>query len=379
MQRRKYWLLLFLVLFFLAAASPCAAADIVNVKADSAILVDAESGRILFGKEPERQLPPASMTKLMTLLLGVMALEDGRAMPNDKVTTTENAWRLGGSQIYLEPGEEMTYHDMLVAVAVGSANDACVAVSEHLEGSHESFVEKMNQTAKQLKMKNTHFVNAYGLPDPKHYTSAHDMARLAVFALKHPRILEYTSIKEYSLRNGEFKLFNTNKLLWWYRGADGFKTGWTNEAKYCLVSTVKRNGLRLVAVVMGSPEPRGNFRDSIALYNYGFARYAFKSFGERGSIHGLVKVGKGQQEAVEAVAERSIGVVCLKGEENQLVCRKSLASYLNAPIRAGQTIGTAKILRDGKVIKTVRLIARQSIPKRQFKESVQRTWSEIFF
>ncbi|HEX3011267.1 MAG TPA: D-alanyl-D-alanine carboxypeptidase family protein, partial [Syntrophomonadaceae bacterium] len=211
-------------------------ADTLDVKAESYILMDADSGKVICAKNEHKKLPPASMTKLMTLILAVEALEEGKASLKDKVVTSENAWKMGGSQIYLEPGETMTYEDMLISIAVGSANDACVAVAEHLEGTHQEFVKKMNEKAKFLGLKDTHFINSYGLPANDHYTSAYDMAVMARYALKYPKLLELTSIKEYNLRQGEFKLFNTNKLLWWYQGADGFKTGWTNEAKYCLTS-----------------------------------------------------------------------------------------------------------------------------------------------
>ena len=191
------------------------------------------------------------MTKLMTMI-SVEALDEGKVDLKDKVVSSENASKMGGSQIYLEPGEEMTYEDLLISIAAGSANDACVAVAEHLEGTNKNFVAKMNSRAREIGLKNTHFINSYGLPASGHYTSAYDMALMGRYALQHPRILEYTSIKEYPLRQGAFKLYNTNKLLWWYQGTDGYKTGWTNEAKYCLVSTVKRDDLRLIAVVMAS-------------------------------------------------------------------------------------------------------------------------------
>lgn len=193
------------------------------------------------------------MTKLMTMILAAQDLEEGKVTVKDKVVASEEAWKMGGSQIYLEPGEEMTFEDMMIAIAVGSANDACVAVAEHLEGTHQNFVDRMNRQAKMLGLKNTHFVNSYGLPAENHYSSAYDLAVMARYALQYPKILEYTSIKEYNLRQGEFKLFNTNKLLWWYEGTDGFKTGWTSEAKYCLTATAKRDGLRLIGVVMASP------------------------------------------------------------------------------------------------------------------------------
>lgn len=376
---RKWLSLLLVTVFITLMCGPAVAADeALSVTAESVILLDAESGKVLYQKNPDKRLPPASMTKLMTLVLGVEALKAERVNYDETVVASENAWRLGGSQIYLEPGEKMSYRDMMVAIAVGSANDACVAVAEHLEGTHEAFVEKMNKKAAELGMKNTHYVNAYGLHDPNHYSTARDMAILARHALNFPELLELTSIKEYDLRGGEFKLYNTNKLLWWYEGADGFKTGWHNEAKYCLVSTVKRNNLRLVAVVMGCPEARGNFRDSMAIYNYGFARYAYKGFVEPGAVCGLTRVGKGTSEAVEVVAEKSIGVICEKGQEKQVTWKSNIKSYVNAPVRKGDRLGEAQIFIDGKLVKRVPLVAAKNVPQASPLNTVKKAWMKIF-
>lgn len=375
----KKWLSFFLTLAMVLGLAPSARGDVLDIKAESAILMDASSGKILYAKNPDRRLPPASMTKLMTLFLAVESMDSGRTKPDERVTASENAWKLGGSQIYLEPGEEMSYRDMLISIAAGSANDACVAVAEHLDGSHEVFVERMNRKAKQINMKNTHFVNSYGLPDPKHLTSARDMAILGRYVLRNcPRVLEYTSIKEYDLRNGEFKLYNTNKLLWWYRGADGFKTGWTNEAKYCLVSTVNRDGLRLVGAVLGSPEPRGNFRDSMTMYNYGFARYAFKCFVPRGSICGLVKVGKGDRDVVEVIAAEDVGTICAKGDEKKLTWKKELNHYVDAPVKKGQVVGRATVYQGTSPVKKVNLIASQNVQRSSTWNFIKKMWREIF-
>jgi D-alanyl-D-alanine carboxypeptidase (penicillin-binding protein 5/6) len=251
------------VLAFSLWTPPIMAAE-VPLEADSAILIEARTGQVLYDKNSHQAQAPASVTKLMTLAVAFEAIENGKGELSDKVVTSENAWRLGGSQIYLEPGEEMTLEELLIAIAVGSANDACVAVAEHLFGTHEEFVEVMNEKARELGLKNTHFVNSYGLPAEGHYSSPYDMAQISRYALRFPKLLEMTSIKEYDLRGGEFHLYNTNKLLWWYKGADGFKTGWTNEARYCLASTAERDGLRLIAVVFGSPQRHGNFRQMIS-------------------------------------------------------------------------------------------------------------------
>jgi D-alanyl-D-alanine carboxypeptidase (penicillin-binding protein 5/6) len=364
MKNGRNLALIVLCTFLLGLVFPAASqAETLDVKAESYILMDADSGQVLLAQNEHNKMPPASMTKLMTLILAAQDLEAGKAALTDMVVTSENAWKMGGSQIYLEPGEKLSLEEMLISIAVGSANDACVAVAEYLEGSHEAFVERMNKTAQEMGLKNTHFVNAYGLPAEGHYSSAYDMAVIARAALQYPKVLEYSSIKEYELRNGAFKLFNTNKLLWWYQGADGFKTGWTNEAKYCLTSTVKRNGLRLVAVVMASPEPRGNFRDSMVLFNYGFAKYAFKSFFDQGNTCGSIKVGKGLTESLEVAAAADVGGICLKGEEKSLSYQQRLPGYIDAPVVKGQKVGEIEIYKDQTLTKKVDLVAAQDVPE----------------
>ncbi|HEX3011286.1 MAG TPA: D-alanyl-D-alanine carboxypeptidase family protein [Syntrophomonadaceae bacterium] len=380
--RRSVAGLLLLAFIFLIYQVPVAAAESaasnLNIKAESYVLIDADSGKILCAKDEHKKLPPASMTKLMTLILAAEALDKGKANLKDKVITSENAWKMGGSQVYLEPGETMSLEDMLIAVAVGSANDASVAVAEHLEGTQQDFVNLMNKKAGMLGLKDTNFVNCYGLPANQHYTSAYDMAVMARYALHYPRILEYTSIKEYNLREGAFKLFNTNKLLWWYQGADGFKTGWTNEAKYCLTATAKRNGLRLIAVVMASPETRGHFRDSMELFNYGFAKYAYKTFFTKDNVCGVVQVGKGVNDMVEAVAEEDVGAIYMKGDDAKITSEKHLLKYINAPVKKGQKLGEISIYKNGELQKKVNLNAARDIPKSGMIREIIKMFAEIF-
>ncbi|NLJ72758.1 MAG: D-alanyl-D-alanine carboxypeptidase [Syntrophomonadaceae bacterium] len=371
-------LISFLSLIYLNIATIPVNADVVEVKAASYILIDADSGQILLAKNEHNKLAPASMTKLMTLILAFEDLEAGKVGLKDKVIASENAWKMGGSQIYLEPGEEMTFEDMLISIAVGSANDACVAVAEHLEGTHKNFVLRMNQKAKMLGLKNTNFVNSHGLTAENHYSSAADMATMARHALNFPKLLEYSSIKEYNLRQGDFKLYNTNKLLWWYEGADGFKTGYTDAAKFCLTSTVKRDGLRLICVVMASPEQRGNFRDSMQLLNYGFAKYAYKSFFTKDSVSGSVKVGKGSVEDVEVVAEEDVGLIALKGEEKDITCEKQLITYIDAPIKEGQKLGEMVLYKDGIIKKKVNLIANHEVPKGGLVKEILKMLAETY-
>ncbi len=379
MIRKRNIVLAVIIIFIFAFIVPSpASADNVDVKADSYVLMDADSGKLLLARNENKRLAPASMTKLMTMILAVEALEEGRVELKDKVITSENAWKMGGSQIYLEPGEEMTYEEMLIAIAVGSANDACVAVAEHLEGTHQNFVDNMNKKAKLMGLKNTHFINSHGLSEKEHYTSAYDMAVIARYALAHPKILEYCSIKEYNLREGEFKLFNTNKLLWWYQGADGFKTGFTNEAKHCLTSTAKRDGLRLISVVMASPENHGNFRDSMQLLNYGFAKYSFKSFYSEGNVCGIVNVGKGIQDSVEAAASEDIGMIVLKGKENNITYQTDLLSYIDAPVNEGQKLGEILVYDDGDLQKKVDLTAASDVPRSGLIREILKMLAEMY-
>ncbi|HQD89985.1 MAG TPA: D-alanyl-D-alanine carboxypeptidase family protein [Syntrophomonadaceae bacterium] len=376
-RKRTVWILLCLILLILVAVSPVQAEQ-VEVEAESYVLMDADSGKVLLAKNEHKRLPPASMTKLMTMILAAQDLEEGKVSVKDKVITSEEAWKMGGSQIYLEPGEEMTFEDMMIAIAVGSANDASVAVAEHLEGTHKNFVDRMNKQAKMLGLKNTHFVNSYGLPAENHYTSAYDMAVMARYALQYTKILEYCSIKEYNLRQGEFKLFNTNKLLWWYEGTDGFKTGWTNEAKYCLTATAKRDGLRLIGAVMASPKQHGNHRDMMKLFNYGFAKYAYKSFFSRGSVCGVVQVGKGIGDSVEVIAEDDVGAIVEKGQEKKITTEKRLQNYVNAPVEKGQKLGEMRVYDDGNLVKEVNLVAASDVPKGGFLKEILKMLAETY-
>ncbi len=349
-----------------------------ETEAISAILMDAESGQVLYEKEPNKELAPASVTKLMTLLIAADAVESGRVKLTDKVTASENACKLGGSQIYLEPGETFPLEEMLISIAVGSANDACVAVAEHISGTHEAFVAEMNKKAKELGAKNTHFANAYGLPAEGHYTSAYDLALMGREALKYPLVRKLTNMKEYDLREGKFKLWNTNKLLWWYQGADGFKTGWTNEAKYCLASTVERDGLRLIAVVMGVPQVRGHFAESMKIYNYGFAKYAHKEFAPAGQKQGVVQVRKGIDSEVVAVTEKALGITAEKGKDKNIWVETKLNPDIEAPIKAGQKVGEVLLYRDNELLTTVNLVAEKAIGKAGIGQQINRTLRGVF-
>jgi len=350
----------------------------IETEATSAILMDAASGRILYEKESHKELPPASVTKIMTLLVAADAVAQEKVKLTDTVTASENACKLGGSQIYLEPGETFSLEQMLVAIAVGSANDGCVAVAEHINGTHEAFVEDMNRKAQELGLKNTHFVNAYGLPAEGHYTSAYDLALISREVLKYPLIRKLTSIKEYDLREGKFKLYNTNKLLWWYPGADGLKTGWTNEAKYCLASTVERNGLRLICVVMGVPQVRGHFAESMKIYNYGFAKYEFKQFASAEEKQGIVKVSKGVEDEITAITETSLGATVEKGKDKNFWVETKLNPEISAPIEKGQKLGEVLLYQSDQLQATVNLIADHAVARAGVVDQLTRTMKGVF-
>lgn len=382
-----FWQALLLTVVFTFTAAGAAAAQVppppapageLTTTAEAAVLLDAAQGQVLYAKEPHKRLPMASVTKLMTMLLALEAVEQNRTGMNETVVASENAWKMGGSQIYLAPGEKMSFRDMLIAVAVGSANDASVALAEHLAGSEEAFVQMMNEKARELGMKDTRFVNCTGLPAEGHYTSAYDLALLMREALNHPLFMELSAIKEYDLRGGRFKLWNTNKLLWFYEGTDAGKTGWTNEARYCLASSARRGNLRLIAVVLGTPEPKSHFRESIKLYNYGFARYKALELAARETVIRQLPVAQGTVNTVAVVPARPVTVVLPKGQDKGVTARVELPARLTAPVGAGQKVGSYHVLKDGQELLAVDLVTRDGVGKASLPLMVQRVVRKVY-
>lgn len=333
-----------------------------QTSAVSAVLMD-ENGTILFEKDAHKRLPPASVTKIMTLLLAVEAIEQGRITLNDQIYTSETAWRQGGSQIWLEPGEKMTARDLLSAIAIVSANDAAVALMEHIYGNEQAAIEAMNKRAEALSLADTHFNNVNGLPTNDHYMSAYDAALIAKEAVSHPLYMEMCGIKEAWLRDGKNWLVNTNKLLWWYKGGDGLKTGWTEEAKYCFVGTAKRDNLRLIASVFATPEPRSHLRESMKLLDWGFANYAAVPIVNQGAVVERLKVNKGIEKELQLVAAQDLNLVVPKGQSKNLQKKIIADSSVNAPIVQGQKCGELIVVKDGKEIGKIDLIAEKAIPK----------------
>ncbi|CVK17523.1 D-alanyl-D-alanine carboxypeptidase family protein [Sporomusa sphaeroides] len=357
--------LLFLLLAgstaFGAPANPQSAVQL-QTSAVSAVLMD-ENGTILFEKDSHKRLPPASVTKIMTLLLAVEAVEQGRIQLTDEIFTSETAWRQGGSQIWLEPGEKMSVKEILTAVAVVSANDAAVALMEHIYGSEAAAVEAMNKRAEALGLADTHFNNVNGLPTTDHYMSAYDAALIAKEATTHPLYMEMCGIKEAWLRDGKNWLVNTNKLLWWYKGGDGLKTGWTEEAKYCFVGTAKRDGLRLISAVFATPEPRSHLRESMKLLDWGFANYTAVPIVTQGTVVERLKVNKGIEKEIQLVAAQDLNLIVGKGQNKNLQKKIVADSSVNAPIEAGQKCGELIVIKDGKEMGKVDLIAEKAVPK----------------
>ncbi|MCL6548979.1 MAG: D-alanyl-D-alanine carboxypeptidase, partial [Alicyclobacillus sp.] len=326
--------------------SPEAPAADLAPNARSAVVMDFATGKVLYEKDAHERLPMASITKIMTLLLTMEAIDSGRLKLTDKVRTSEYAASMGGSQIFLEPGEVMTVEDLIKGIAVASANDACVAIAEHLEGSEEAFVRKMNERAKELGMDDTHFVNSNGLPAPNHYSSAHDIAIMSRELLKHEQITRWTSIySDYLRKDSDHPLWlvNTNKLVRFYEGVDGLKTGYTAEAKYCLAATAKRDGFRVIAVVMGEPKPTVRNAEVAGLLNWSFNRYASRVLYRQGEVVKQdVKVAHGVPQKINVVAGDTVGVIERKGEPAKYEA-KAEVFRLSAPVKQGQRVGTLRV------------------------------------
>ena len=381
--RRISWLIVGLFLVLISVHSSVSAAPEtknqlqLETTAQSAVLMDG-NGTVLYEKDPHKRLPPASVTKVMTLLLAVEAVESGRIQLTDDVYTSETAWRQGGSQIWLEPGEKMSVREMMTALAVVSANDAAVAIMEHIYGSEQASVDAMNKKADELGLKNTHFSNVNGLPVPNHYMSAYYVALIAKEAVRHPLYLELCTIKVHWLKKKKNWLVNTNKLLWWYKGADGLKTGWTEEAKYCFVGTAKRDDLRLISVVFATPEPRSHLRESMKLMDWGYANYAAFPAVEKNAIVEQLKVNKGDEKGVQLIAADDLILLIEKGQNKNIQKKIIVNSNVSAPIHEGQKCGELIVVRDNKELGRVDLVAEKSVAKAGFFRVFHSMISNLF-
>lgn len=337
----------------------------IETEAKSVILMEAESGRVLYEQNADEPLPPASVTKIMTLLLVMEAVKEGRISLEDEVSVSERAASMGGSQVYLKVGEQMTVEEMVKCVVVSSANDAAAALAEHTAGSLEEFVEKMNQRAAQLQMTSTHFENVNGLDDTteNHVTSARDIALMSRELLKHEKILEYTCIWMDTVRNGAFGLTNTNRLIRFYKGANGLKTGYTSRAKFCISATAKREGMQLIAVVMASPTSNERNATAVKLLDYGFANYEL--FNEEASDLTPLKVTAGKQELLP-LGYQAPTFLLQKGEKSRVKEEIVLPEKISAPVNKGQVVGTVKWMLDGKEIGRADICAAEEVKRLSF-------------
>ena len=356
-----------LVTASLPAASAVGEDAGLSLSCTSAVLMEKETGQLLFDQNSHDKLEPASVTKVMTLLLVMEAVDSGRLSLEDMVTVSAYASGMGGSQVYLKEGEQMSVDQMIKCVAVVSGNDCAVALAEHLAGSETAFVSRMNQRAQELGMTDTNFVNCTGLPAAGHLTSAHDIALMSrELILNHPTIRQYTTIWMDSIRDGAFGLTNTNRLIRFYPGATGLKTGSTDAAGYCISATAERDGMELIAVILKSPTTAQRFEDAKALLDYGFANYALVNVYPDAPL-APVPVLLGAVPQIQPQLERDCRLLVRRGEESQVTTKLTLAEDLEAPVELGQTLGQLEVyvgdeLRDTVPIVSAQEAARLTVP-----------------
>ena len=372
MKKRLTFLIIIISLAFCGTAR---AADDLALQCKSALLLDGASGQVLYEQNADEKCYPASVTKIMTMVLIMEAVDSGAISLDDLVAVSQEAADMGGSQVYLYPGEQRSVDEMMVAIAVGSGNDAAYAMAEFVGGTYSNFIQMMNDKAAELGMTGTHFVNPHGLHDEDHYTTASDLGKLAVYAAGLPGLLDYTSIYEYEFRPEPnlLTLWNTNRLLKWYEGTIGMKTGYTEEAGRNLVAVAERDGLRLISVVLGCGERQGHFRESMDLLNYGFNTFSRQVIYEKGAKVAEIPVSKGESDSVDLVAAQEAGYTCRKAETAEITQSVALQESLAAPVARGDVGGILTLYKDGQELQTVDLVAAADVPR----GGLFRTWKKL--
>lgn len=365
---KKIVFLTSVVLSLVTASSAFAEALAPDVK--SAILLEPSTGTVIYEQNADEELQIASVTKIMTMLIIMEKIEEGKLSLTDIVTASENAQSYGGSTMYLAAGEQFTVSDMLKGIAVASANDGCVAMSEHIAGNEDAFVEMMNTRAQELGMENTVFANCNGLDDDvdisKAHSTARDVATMSAELIKHKKIFDYTTIWTDSLRDGKFLLANTNKLIRNYQGATGLKTGSTTKAGCCLSATASRNGMELVAVVLGAPTTDIRFSASKKLLDYGYSNYAIDKLAEKGEPMGAVNVSWGQEKTVAAEAAEGFDVLNKKSAPLETEKSVTMKNKVSAPVKKGDKLGEITFTQNGEIVKKIDIIASEDVEKKGF-------------
>lgn len=374
-------LIVLILLFSLFLPQVAALEDTLDLNSESAILIDAESGKILYAKNIDEELPMASMTKIMSMLLIMEQIAEGNLAYEDKVIISENASGMGGSQVFLQAGEEYTVDALLKCIAISSANDAVVAMAEKISGSVDAFVELMNKRVQELGLENTHFANPHGLDAEDHYSSAYDMAMIAKELLKYEDILNYTSIYEDYLTKpdgSQVWLVNTNRLVRFYEGVDGLKTGYTTTAGYCLTATAKKNDLRLISVVMKSASAEERSSDTSALLNYGFNSFKNYIIYSKDKSLGTIKVEGGKVKEIDVYLKEDATEILGISEEANNYTFNIKVDKIEAPQKAGSVVGTAEIIdSDGNILDEVEIIIKEDLEKAGFLDYLKQSFKII--
>ena len=368
-----------IMLFILLLFPIFVKAEDLTPNAESGILIEYSTGKILYSKKIDEKLAPASMTKIMTLLLIMEAVEEGKINLDDNISISTNASSMGGSQVFLDPNTEMKAEELIKSIAIASANDSDVAMAEAISGTTANFVSRMNSRAKELGCKNTNFKNVHGLDEEGHYSTAYDMSLIARELLKHEQILKYTSTYEAYLNkpNGTSTwMVNTNKLIKYYTGLDGLKTGFTKTAGYCLTSTAKRNDMRLISVVMKEPSSQVRNSETISLLNYGFSNYKIKTILKKDQKLGTIEVQNGKKELADiTILEDATNLESIN--DNKEYSFNIVTDKVKAPLKKGDKVGTLELTEQGTVIKRLNITFKENIPKANIWDLYKRNFKSI--
>ncbi len=336
----------------------------IDLKSKSACLVEVGSGEILFAKNETEHLPVASMVKMMTILIALEELQAGNVALDTKITTTENASSMGGSQVFLDPYVDYTFEDLLKSVIMASANDASVALAEYFNGNENAFTNRMNKRAKELGMSDTHYSNCTGLPAPEQYSSAKDTALLLKEILKHDIYHNYSTVwmDELTHPSGrKTELVNTNRLIRYYQGCDGGKTGSTNEAGCCLGASAVRDGMRLISVVVGAPNSQTRFNESATLFNYGFANFESEKLVDSSVQVANLSISKAKVEEIPVFPSEDFSAVVKKGDKSGYEVSLEIKEHINAPVKSGDVVGTATVTKNGNIVKKIPIIVKEDV------------------